>query len=409
MASDDHDIAEIDHIDLLDQDNRVQEIRFRDYAAELRLPASEVQLTSEVRGCLQRLDALTRDSEFKPEILTHLGEAYSPGRSFVDAFALWMTRMFGAYGLVFIDAADPRFKDLGKQAFRHEIAGCSPSTERALDATKRLEQAGYPVQVKLREGILSLFYTEPERQAVRCREGEFHITGMAEPRSREEFLSLAEAKPHLFSPNVLLRPVYQDMLLPTVAYVGGPGEVAYFAQMKGVYQSFGLPMPVIYPRKNMILLEKKVEHVLDRLDLRIPDLKGQVDDLITRVSQDSIPGSLERALRAAASHMEQDFQAIRSGITALDPTLEKSVDAGLGRVGRELKSLEKKALQAAKKRSGIAADQVTKAKNGLFPFDRPQERVFNVTPFLIKHGYALVDTLLRAIDMDDCEYQVIQV
>jgi bacillithiol biosynthesis cysteine-adding enzyme BshC len=409
LASDDHDIAEIDHIDLLDQDNRVQEIRFRDYAAELRLPASEVKLTLEVRGCLQQLDAMTRDSEFKPEILTHLGEAYAPGRSFAAAFALWMTRMFAATGLVFIDAADPRLKDLGKQAFLHEIAECSPATDWALGTSKRLEEAGYPVQVKEREGILNLFYVEPERQAVRCREGEFHISGTEQPLSREDFLALAEAKPQLFSPNVLLRPVYQDMLLPTVAYVGGPGEIAYFAQMKGVYESFGLPMPVIYPRKNIILLEKKVGHVLDSLGLQIPDFQGRVDGLITRISRDSLPGALEQALTAAASHVKQDFQAIRGEITALDTTLEKSVDAGLGRIDRELRSLEKKALQALQRRGSTAADQVNKAKNCLFPFDRPQERVLNVTPFLIKYGYAFVDTLLQAIDMDDCEYQVIKV
>ncbi len=409
LASDDHDIAEIDHFDLLDQDNRVQEIRFRDYAAELRLPASEVKLTSEVRGCLQQLDTMTRDSEFKPEILAHLGEAYAPGRSFADAFALWMTRMFAATGLVFIDAADPRLKDLGKQAFLHEIAECSPSTDRVLDTSKRLEEAGYPVQVELREGILNLFYTDPERQAVRCRKGEFHVAGIEQPLSREDFLALAGAKPLLFSPNVLLRPVYQDMLLPTVAYVGGPGEIAYFAQMKGVYESFGLPMPVIYPRKNVILLEKKVGHVLDSLDLQIPDFQRRVDGLITRISRDSLPAALDQALTAAASHMKQDFQAIRGEITALDTTLEKSVDAGLGRIDRELRSLEKKALQALKRRGGTAVDQVKKAKNCLFPFDRPQERVLNVTPFLIKYGYAFVDRLLQAIDMDDCEYQVIQV
>jgi uncharacterized protein YllA (UPF0747 family) len=134
-----------------------------------------------------------------------------------------------------------------------------------------------------------------------------------------------------------------------------------------------------------------------------------VDSLITRISLDEFPESLGLALAAAASHLEQDFQAIRSEIAALDPTLEKSVEASLGRVDRELKSLEKKALQALMKRSSIAADQVNKAKNCLFPRDRPQERVFNVTPFLIKYGYALVDKIYKAIDMDDCEYQILQV
>jgi bacillithiol biosynthesis cysteine-adding enzyme BshC len=409
LASDDHDIAEIDHVDLLNQDNRVREIRFRDYEPELKVPASEVIFTPEVRDCIQQLADLTRDSEFKSEIMAHLGEAYEPGRSFADAFGIWMTRVFRAYGMVFIDGVDPRLKDLGREAFRHEISEYSPSTRQALEASKELEQAGYPVQVRLHKGILNLFYAERGRQAVRFKDEEFSIKGTKQSQSREGLLVLAAEKPHLFSPNVLLRPVYQDMLLPTVAYVGGPGEIAYFAQMKGIYEGFGLPMPVIYPRKTITLLEKKVEHVLKNFDLQIRDFQGSVEGLITRICREQFPEALDRVMKAAESHLEQDFKAIREEMAALEPTLEKSVDTTLGRIDRQIKSLEKKALQASKKQNSIAAGQINKAKCCLFPFDRPQERIFNITPFLIKHGYAFVDKLYQTVDMDDFDHQIIKV
>jgi uncharacterized protein YllA (UPF0747 family) len=134
-----------------------------------------------------------------------------------------------------------------------------------------------------------------------------------------------------------------------------------------------------------------------------------VDGLITRISRKQFPEALDRAMTAAASHLERDFNAIRDEMAALEPTLETSIETSLGRVERELRSLEKKALQASRKRSSISADQVNKAKNCLFPLDRPQERVFNVMPFLIKHGYAFVDKLYQTVDMDDFDHQIIKV
>ncbi len=409
LASDDHDIAEVDHIKLLDGKNSIQEIRYLDYGKELKLPASQVVFSSEVSCCIERLDDLTPDTEFKSEVLSHLGQAYAPGRSFADACARWMARMFASSGLVLIDASDPRLKDLGKQVFLHEIAGSSPSSRQAIQSSRELERTGYAVQVPQHEGILNLFYAEGERRAVRFSDGGFQIKGMAESYPRDRLLALAEEKPHFFSPNVLLRPVYQDALLPTVAYVAGPGEIAYFAQMRGVYESFGLPMPIIYPRKTVILLEKKVEHVLTGFGLEIQDLNQDVEGLILKIVRDQVPAALDQALKTAASHLEQDLADIRRAAAAVEPTLERSVDSARGKILGQVRSLEKKILQATKRKDGLTADRIHKAKNSLFPQDHPQERTFNITPFLIKYGYAFMDRLNEAIVLDEYDHQIVRV
>src|SRR5512135_1521471 len=272
LASDDHDLAEIDHIALMDKDNRLREVRCETASRQAKVPVSKVLLPPDIGDCLERLKAMTLDSEFKADILGSLSDAYRPGRSYVEAFSRWMTRLFKSRGLVLVDASHPRLKEMGRDVFYREIADESPSTRQAVAASERLRQAGYEAQVPLHEGILNQFYMEGERQTIQWKDGAFAIKGQPSLGSKEALLRLAGERPFLFSPNVLLRPLYQDSVLPTVAYVGGPSEIAYFGQLKGVYEAFGLPMPVIYPRKSVTIVERKIDHILKKYHLSVPDL-----------------------------------------------------------------------------------------------------------------------------------------
>jgi len=407
LASDDHDLAEIDHIILLDKDNRLEEVRCGMPPGELKIPASALVLPPEIADCLRRLGDLTQESEFKADIIAALSEAYRPGRGWVEAFARWMTRLFQSYGLIFIDASDPRLKELGGEVFCREISEESAATPPALAASRRLRDAGYEGQVHLHEGILNMFYAERQRRSIQWDGQAFEIKEPREMRSKEDLLALAKEKPFLFSPNVLLRPIYQDTLLPTVAYVGGPGEIAYFAQMKGVYEKFGLPMPVIYPRKSLTIVERKIDRVLAKYHLDIPDLWGGVDGIIRSLGESGVPEPLGRALSLAASHLEQDFEPIIRDVAAFEPTLKESAQLSRGKMVQQLRFLEKKIVQAAKKQNDIAVGQIRKAGDHLYPNGHLQERVFNIVPYLLKYGPAFVDKLGEAIDLDAHDHQIL--
>ncbi len=408
LASDDHDFAEIDHINLLNEDNQIEKIHYESPLSHLKIPASKLILTSEMSNCFQRLQDLTRNSEFKPKILSHLSDAYQVDRTFAEAFARWMTRLFKSYGLVFVDASHPDLKKLGKKVFTHEIIECSPSTKRVLETSDKLKQAGYHTQIQLHEGILNLFLAEQERQTIRSGDEDFFLKGLEQTYKKSELLALLDEKPEIFSPNVLLRPIYQDALLPTVAYVGGPGEIAYFAQMKGVYESFGLPMPVIYPRKTVTLIEKHVDNVLKKYDINVQDIWVGVDGIINERVKKHFPGSIDEVFRSASLHLEQDLQSIKKEIMSFDPTLEKSADLASRRMDQQMKFLEEKILRAVKKRNKTIAQQLQKAKNNLYPGNRLQERVLNIVPFLIKYDYAFLDELYQAIDMENYDHQAIK-
>lgn len=407
LASDDHDLAEIDHIVLLDQENRLKEVRCPMPSFEGKIPASNLTLPPDVLDCLRQLDDLTLDSEFKEEIIGRLREAYKPGRSFAEAFARWMTRLFEPYGLILIDPSHPRLKEMGQDVFFQEIASESPSTQRAMATSQRLRQAGYTPQVSLHQGILNIFYLDRERRTIQCQDGTFDIKGKPPLPRTKELLTQAREMPYLFSPNVLLRPIYQDVLLPTVAYVGGHAEIAYFAQMKGVYEAFHLPMPVIYPRLSLTLVEKKVEHILKKYDLKIPDLWSHAAATIAEITKKHIPDSLDRALRLVRDHLEQDLDGLKREIVTFEPTLEDSITLARGKMNQHLKFVEKKILKAAAKRNKTALQQLHKAVDNLFPQQKLQERVLNIVPFLMKYGDTLIDRIDRAVDIHEHHHRVL--
>ncbi|MBU4254286.1 MAG: bacillithiol biosynthesis cysteine-adding enzyme BshC [Acidobacteria bacterium] len=407
LASNDHDFAEIDHINLLDKENRIKAIQYRGPSTALKSPVSQIVLSKDISDCLEQLEDLTRDSEFKPKILSELSAAYQPGRTYVEAFARWMTRLFQSYGLIFIDPEHSGLKDLGKDVFYTEIAQNSPSTQGVLETSRILTQKNYPTQVPLREGILNAFLVDGERRSIRVENNGYRIKGRPQTISKDELLQLVEQEPHTFSPNVLLRPLYQDALLPTVAYVGGTSEVAYFAQMKGVYRSFNLPMPVIFPRNSLTLIEKTVGKTLQTYSLNIEDICRDTDEKINELAKENIPPSLTKAFQNTTSHWDRDLTDIKRETQAFDPALEKTIDLASGKIRYQLNLLEGKILSASKKRNTVLLNRLQLAKNSLYPNRHLQERVFNITPFLFKYGFALIDRLYEAVDITHDDHQVI--
>ena len=406
LASDDHDLAEIDHIVLLDRNDQLTDVRCRMPSNEARIPAGQVAVPPAVSDCLRQVDEATRDSEFKAGILDPLAEAYRPGRSLVEAFARWMTRLFASSGLIFMDPAHPGFRTLGKDVFYREIAEDSPSTREALATSEKLRRAGYDGQIQLHEGILNIFYAGPGRRTIQRTATGFEVKDPPLAFQKDELLALAADRPFSFSPNVLLRPVYQDALLPTVAYVGGPGEIAYFAQLKGVYDRFRLPMPVIYPRKTVTIVEKKIDRILKKYGLTIPEIWEKADRLIPEMAKEAIPASLDAALRLGLSHAGEDFELLTREVAAFEPTLRNSVGLAQGKMRQHWGFLEKKILQAAKKRNEVAVRQLRQAIDHLYPNRNVQERVFNIVPYLIKYGAAFLDQLDQGLEIDEFDHQI---
>ena len=406
LATDDHDFAEINHIDLLDQAGQLRRISYDDHPSEARVPVGGLKYSTEIEACVDGLDEMTPSSEFKPEILSMLKEAYQPGRTFAEAFSIWVTHLFRAHGLVLIDPSHPDLIAMAQQPLEREISGGSPLSRCAMQSSERLIEKNYTPQVQQQEGKLNLFLAEHERQPIHIAGDGFVVKDPERRFTRNELVEMARDTPHALSPNVLMRPLVQDTILPTLAYVGGPGEIAYLAQLRGAYEEFEIPMPVVYPRKGFTLVERHIGSSLEALSLSIQDVWGGLTAKRNTLAAEEVPESLERALARAVESLDRDLEAVCREATAMDGSLGQTADGVHRKIRHQLNLLDGKIIQAAKRNQKTVGQKLTKVENTLYPNRHLQERVLNVTPLLMKYGFSWLDELYEAVDLTHFDHQV---
>jgi bacillithiol biosynthesis cysteine-adding enzyme BshC len=411
LAADDDDVAEVNRLTLV---NRVNELVSLSCAfdAEERRPVSQVHLTADIENSHRTLNEAIPETEFRSDILQSLQRAYFAGASLPEAFARWLLDLLGHHGLVVMNPADPGLKHLAIPLFEREMSANSPSTEAALRAVANLAQSGYDSQVSLRPDRFNLFHVQTQRQTLEWRDGRFVSTDGLLQFSRAELLRHLREHPENFSPNVMLRPVLQDFLLPTVAYIAGPAEIAYFAQLRGVYAAFEVPMPAIFPRQSMTLLENKIAHVLEKYNLQIADFwntqGGAAEELISCVVKREAAGDLFAPAAAARDELGRQLVALRTRAAMIDATLGGFIEKEQGKIFHQLDGIEKKLLQAVKRQNETLAQQIAKAARALYPNRHLQERELSFVPFLCKYGRGLIQKIYEQIDLTNFQHQIVE-
>ena len=270
MASEDHDVAEADHVQVLDRSGNLVQIRHTAWGEPPGgfMPAN-LRLGPAIQDTLARLWESLPATEFSGPLRDALAQAYAPERTLAEAFACWMTALLGETGLVLVDAADHGLKRLAAGIFRREVEEAPGTSAAILEVSRALRAQGYPTQIEARpDGVNCFLLAEGRRPLVRDPAG-FRLRDTGAVIAPAALLRMVQESPEQFSPNVALRPVVQDTLFPTLAYVAGPGELTYFAQLRPVYAAFGVPMPAIVPRASLSLLDPRVVQLLDRFQ-RIP-------------------------------------------------------------------------------------------------------------------------------------------
>jgi uncharacterized protein YllA (UPF0747 family) len=210
---------------------------------------------------------------------------------------------------------------------------------------------------------------------------------------------MLDGSPQMFSPNALLRPLFQDTLFPTLAAVLGPAELAYFSQLPAAYARLGIPMPILFPRASVTLLEKKVESAMERLGLDLGGVLTSGGGLLDAVLRKRVPADLAQALADGRARAEGTWQELAARIAALDPTLRPTAAIASARTLRQFQFMEKKVLRAARRREGELRAAVEKITSALLPRGGLQERALNAVPFLARHGTGLLDAEAAAVDI----------
>ena len=407
IDAEDHDWDEVKGATLLDADLHVRPVAVGNPDGAHEKPVAHVALDSSIEAALAELEAALQPTEFLPGILDRLKRAYRPGAGMADAFGAWLESVLGPHGLVVYDAADPAAKPLVAELFAREVEHSGETSRLAAEAGQALEAAGYHAQVTPHAGSLALFHLVGGRHPMRYENGAFVVGERTE--SQAALSTRARTAPHEFSPNVLLRPLVQDTLFPTACYVAGPNELAYLGQLRGVYEAFELPMPLIHQRATATIVDSNAMRFLTRQDVPLESLRQQDEAALNALLEAQLPPEVEASLHEVLRAIEERMERLAGDVPQIDPTLEGATRSTLTRMQDDLKKLHAKIIQAAKRKDETLRRQFKHAQAQAFPGGHPQEREVAFVYFLNKYGPALVDRLCEELPTEMGTHWVITI
>lgn len=401
LATEDHDLAEVNHTSVPTADGALTVVQSSSHGAE-DAPVGDVRFGDEISDVVARLAELLGPSD----ITDALQQAYRPGETMGSAFGKLFAAIFREWGVILIDAYDPEFHRLAEPMYRDAIENASELDHLLLDRGKQLEAAGYHQQVKVTNTSTLLFEIKNGQRTVIHRVNDHFKVG--EDRcSRQELLERIAAHPEKFSANVLLRPVMQDYLLPTLAYTGGPAEVAYFAQVGVVHQQLlGRVTPVL-PRFSATVVDQHQAKLLEKYSLKFTDLFAGEERLRVLMSQKVLPSSMQSDFAEAAAAVNRALEKIRADLQQLDPTLVDAATTAESKMKYQLEQLEGRAARAHLRRNEVIERHAGLLSAHLLPNKDLQEREIAGVFFLAKYGFDLLHTLYEAARKDCPDHQVI--
>ncbi len=396
VASDDHDFAEIASIYAMATRGEIRKLQLEyrhptaDCISHIPVPAAAWQLIGrlqEVMGPGPAADQLARD----------LGEAAAASSSLAEWFSRLLIRAMGDRGLVVLDPAWPELRGLLTPFFHQALLHSHAVTAELTAAGERLESRGFAVALRPDRGSSHLFLrVDGNRSGLLWQGGELvdRAGRLREPLSHRDAIRAAVSAPGDLSPDAALRPVAQEHLLPVLAQVVGPGETAYLAQARQVYPLFGHEMPVLMPRLSVTLVEPDQQLTLERHSLQPEEIPGQIQRRLDMYLAQLDEVGVEDMFAGLRCGVEQLYAERMEGLGRINRGLQELAEVNLRHVLGQVDYLERKALGHRRRRYRELADAFRRLA-GLLPAGRPQERLFNIFPYLARYGPGLIDGLLQ--------------
>jgi len=405
LATEDHDLAEVNHVSLPGSDGAVQALRVSPQGIE-DAPVGTLLFGEEILQVVNQAAELLGESE----ATAALRQAYRPGENFGSAFAQLFTQIFADWGVILLDARDPELHRIARPIYRAAAERARELDSALLARGEALEAAGYHQQVKVTSLSTLLFYGGSGSRVVvhRRLNGESNEFLLGQERvSQADLLRRIEATPEHFSANVLLRPVVQDYLLPTLAYTGGAAEIAYFAQAAVVYEALlGRVTPAV-PRFSATLIESKPQMLLDKYRLRLPDLFHGPERLRERLAERVLPNDLQVAFQNAESALEKSLEEVQHALAGLDATLVDSARVSASKMRYQLGKIRSRAARAELRRREVLGRHAGFLCSTLYPNQALQEREIGGIYFLARVGPQLLRDLCTTIDLVCLDHHII--
>lgn len=397
IASDDHDWAEANHAHVIDAANRLQRITVGPNPDTLPRAVGGIVLGDRGAAAVAELSACFPPNDFRDDYLDLLRDAYHSGSTLTSAFGDLMADLLRHTPIGLVDGADPRLKELAQPVFQAEAEDPGASERALAETAGRLTASGYALQVPIVPEATNLFLeTREGRDRLLRISGGFRLRRSGRELSSRRIRRIVNESVELVSPNVLLRPVVEGFVFPTLAYVAGPGEIAYFGQLAELFVRHGVGMPVVTPRTSVLVVEKKVTRVLEKLGVTAEDVRGR-DLLLARFARDAMPRDVAEALEGWRRGLMARSLELSDASAAIDPVLQGAVtkarNSGLAALG----ALEKKVIRAVKRRSETLTSQIDKAGINLWPVGKPQDRVLSPVQYTMRYGPDFVSMVQAGI------------
>jgi bacillithiol biosynthesis cysteine-adding enzyme BshC len=396
LATEDHDLAEVDQVSLLSKTS-VETLR-----AGLRVPhavpVGGVALDAGMERVLEHASELL---EYAP-VTEWLRECYLPQgdekSTLASAFARLMAKIFADQGLIVIDASLREFHALGAGTLRYAIEHADELQKELIARSEELVREGYHAQVMVAEGASLLFLVDEEtgeRVALRRpAEGQWKAGGHL--YTSEDLIAILEKSPERLSPNALLRPVFQDTLLPTAAYVGGPAEIAYFAQSAVLYERILGRITPVLPRLSATLIEPAIAAVMNKDEVQLPDAMTTADELAQRLGARAMPIPLKRKLAAVGNALETELEGLKEYLSGMDVSLGTAAASSGSKMLYQMNRLRRMAATYELQKEASLRKHAEAITLNVFPGGHPQERVLAGVWFLARYGEGLIERLVKA-------------
>lgn len=385
MASEDHDFLEINHAHVFG--------KTLSWEKDAKGPVGKLD-TLGVTVITQQLEHMLGNETHGNDLLEILREAYTGSNTLAEATHALVNKLFGEYGVVVIEPDWKSLKQQFVQVMKDDVLA-GTNNKLVIDTIEKLKQQGVEAQVSPR--AINLFYMrEGLRERIERDGNVFKILNADHTFSEEQIIKEIEEYPERFSPNVVLRPVYQQMILPNIAYVGGPAEVAYWFEFKAMFGHHNVRFPVLMPRNFVMLFDKAMNERIEKLGVNRNELFTETEELIksfvSRNSGESLDISNEE------EQVKDVYRSLAAKAEKLDPTLKFAVEAELQKQLNAMKNIQGKLMRAEKQRQETSVNQIRKIKEKLFPEGTLQERHDNFIPYYARHGKKFIDTLVSSLD-----------
>lgn len=410
LATYDHDLAEVNHVSLPGVDGALQVLTTSSHDVP-GAPVSAVRFGDEITALVDQAVALLGETE----AAQFLRETYRPGESLGTAFARLYARIFAEWGVIVLDPSDPELAHIAQPVYVSAVERSAELAAALLERGSALEKAGYHQQVKVTESSVLLFTTRngartPISRRMNGSAVEFVIDGeaAAEKISQSELVAEIKEHPEHFSPNVLLRPIVQDYLLPTLTYTGGAAEAAYFGQAGVVYEALLGRVTPILPRFSATLVEPKMQRLLEKHGLSITDVFEGPEAVRKQIAAKHLPSDLQAAFDTAKQSFDSNFAAVKDKLEKLDKTLVDAAETSRSKMQHQLEKLYSQAARAEALKGELVSRHSKTISEALYPDKGLQERTIGGVYFLARYGKELLQQLYETIHSDCHDHQIVE-